>query len=295
MRIIVRIHGGLSNQLFQYALGRALSSKTQKELFLTWVPFAKDPWEYCLPYFNIKGKMAKDSYLFGFVGLRKRQKLFDNLYHYTKRLKLHRVLFPFYHVEKAFHFDPNILEKNGGYFEGFWQTEKYFKNIEDDIRKEITLIKPLSGYSQKIMEMIRNSSAVSLHVRRGDYITRPDAAVFHGTCSLEYYKNAIEHISKKVSLPHFFLFSDDPEWTRENFKWLPFPFTCVKNPSEKNYEDLILMSSCKHHIIANSSFSWWGAWLNSRKDKIVIAPEKWFANAPKNDTRDLLPETWIKM
>ena len=206
MRIIVRIHGGLSNQLFQYALGRALSSKTQKELFLTWVPFAKDPWEYCLPYFNIKGKMAKDSYLFGFVGLRKRQKLFDNLYHYTKRLKLHRVLFPFYHVEKAFHFDPNILEKNGGYFEGFWQTEKYFKNIEDDIRKEITLIKPLSGYSQKIMEMIRNSSAVSLHVRRGDYITRPDAAVFHGTCSLEYYKNAIEHISKKFLCLIFSIF-----------------------------------------------------------------------------------------
>ncbi len=295
MSIIVRIHGGLGNQLFQYALGRGVSSKLKTNLSLTWVPYEKDTWEYCLNYFNITSDDAKNSSLFGFVGMRKRQKKFNALYRLLKRIRLNDIIFPFYFVEKGFPFNSDLFSKNHSYIEGFWQTEKYFKHIEDDIRAEITLKNPLSSYSKNIMDEINNSNAISLHVRRGDYITRADAITFHGTCSPEYYKDAVGQIAKNISDPKFFLFSDDHEWVAENFKWLPFPFTCVKNPSEKNYEDLILMASCKHHIIANSSFSWWGAWLNPRKDKIVIAPKKWFLNAPKNDTRDLIPEEWVKI
>ncbi len=295
MSIIVRIHGGLGNQLFQYALGRSVASKLKTNLSLTWVPFSKDPWEYGLDYFNTTADVAKNTSLFGFVGIRKAQKKFDAFHRILKRIRLNNIILPFYFVEKGFPFNSNVFSKNHSYLEGFWQTEKYFKHIEDDIRAEITLKNPLSSYSKSVMDEIRSSNAISLHVRRGDYITRADAITFHGTCSPEYYKDAVDRIAKNVSAPKFFLFSDDYEWVAENFKWLPFPFTCVKNPSEKNYEDLILMASCKHHIIANSSFSWWGAWLNPRKDKIVIAPKKWFLSAPKNDTRDLIPEEWIKI
>lgn len=112
---------------------------------------------------------------------------------------------------------------------------------------------------------------------------------------MQYYQKAIEYIAQRVDSPHFFIFSDDYEWSVENFKFLQFPYTCISNGADKNYEDMTLMSQCQYHIIANSSFSWWGAWLDPRKDKIVIAPKQWFANAPKNDTKDLLPDTWIKL
>lgn len=293
--IIIRICGGLGNQLFQYAMGRGVSSKLKTDLYLTWVPWEKDPWEYSLDYFHTKGSKAKNSAMLGFVGMRKKQKMFDKLYGYAKYLRINKIILPFYYVENGLTFHPEVFSKNRNYFWGYWQTEKYFKHIEDEIRKEISLIKPLSSYSRDVMNEICKKNAVSLHVRRGDYITRPSANIFHGVCSPEYYKTAVDFISKKVPDPHFFLFSDDYEWTKENFKWLPFPFTCVKNPSEKNYEDLMLMAACRHHIIANSTFSWWGAWLNPRKDKIVIAPKKWFANAPKNNAQDLLPEEWLKM
>jgi hypothetical protein len=100
---------------------------------------------------------------------------------------------------------------------------------------------------------------------------------------------------KKVPNPYFFMFSDDYDWVANHFKDLPYSFTCIKNGADKNYEDLTLMSQCKHHIIANSSFSWWGAWLNPQKDKIVIAPKRWHANAPRNDTKDLIPDGWIRL
>jgi hypothetical protein len=117
---------------------------------------------------------------------------------------------------------------------------------------------------------------------------------FHGYCSPEFYNEAIKRVVKELPSPHFFIFSDDYEWVVEHFKSLPYPYTCIKNSADKNYEDLHLMSKCHRHIISNSSFGWWGAWLNPRKDKVVIAPSRWFA-AAKNDTRDLLPHGWIKI
>jgi hypothetical protein len=293
--IITIICGGLGNQLFQYAFGRGVASKLKTDLSLTWIPWEEDPWEYSLDHFRTKGHIAKDYAMLGLVWMRKRRKKFNKIYGYAKRLHIDKIIFPLYYLEKEFTFNPRMFSKDNTCFSGVWQSEKYFKHIEDEIRKEVSLIKPLSEYSQGIMDDIRKKNAVSLHVRRGDYISRPMSAAWHGICSSEYYKNAVEFISKKVPNPHFFLFSDDHKWVEENFKWLPFPLTCVKNPSDKNYEDMILMAACRHHVIANSSFSWWGAWLNPNKDKIVIAPKNWFANAPKNNTKDLLPEEWVKM
>ena len=293
--IIVKLVGGLGNQLFQYAFARSMSSRLKTDFrldvnsFKTYYKLHK----YSLDNFNIKKNLSKDSDFFGFVWLIKQNNIFHTFY---KNLRLKSKLMPFYYPEQMFHFDPSVFSKNGTYFDGFWQTEKYFKEIAPELRKELTLNKPLSEYSRNILEKIRNSRAISIHVRRADYVTDSYANIVHGACSMDYYKSAIAYIRKRESSPSFFVFSDDYDWAVENFKSSEYPVSCVKNTAEKNYEDLILMSSCTHHIIANSSFSWWGAWLNPSKDKIVIAPAKWF-NTQKiaTDTRDIIPESWIKM
>jgi hypothetical protein len=137
-------------------------------------------------------------------------------------------------------------------------------------------------------------SAVSIHVRRGDYVSDAGTNRFHGTCSVDYYHDAVDRISGFAPASHFFVFSDGIDWAKENLR-LRQPVTYVDfNDGEKNYEDLRLMSLCKHHIIANSSFSWWGAWLNPNPDKIVIAPKKWF-NDPSINTDDLIPNSWLRL
>lgn len=148
--------------------------------------------------------------------------------------------------------------------------------------------------NEQVAQNILSVNAVSLHVRRGDYVSNLTINQFHGTCSLEYYNQAIAQIAKKVETPHFFVFSDDPEWVKSNLK-IDYSITIVDhNNADKNYEDIRLMSLCKHHIIANSSFSWWGAWLCRNPNKIVIAPLKWF-NDKSINTTDLIPDGWIKI
>jgi hypothetical protein len=146
----------------------------------------------------------------------------------------------------------------------------------------------------KIAEQISRVNSVSLHVRRGDYVANLKVAAIHGLCSKEYYASAIKFISKKVERPHFFVFSDDINWVENNFK-INYPCTYInQNFSNESYNDLRLMSLCQHNIIANSSFSWWGAWLNCNSEKIVIAPKKWFANSDKR-CDDLIPEKWVRL
>lgn len=287
--------GGLGNQLFQWAFARSVAHHLKTNYFIDWAPFSEHfkVHKYSLEHFNIKVPLAKNTDMFGFVWLGRRYKFFDFFY---RIIRLKRLLMPFYYPEQTFAFDPKVFGKKGTvYFDGFWQTEKYFKNIESIIRSEVTLNKPLSPYSKSIeSEINKSQTPISLHVRRADLVNNPVMTAFHGYCSPEFYAKAIDRVVEGVSNPHFFIFSDDYDWVVEHFKSLPYPYTCIKNSADKNYEDLYLMSRCHRHIISNSSFGWWGAWLNPRKDKMVIAPSKWF-NAGKNDTKDLLPEGWVKI
>ena len=160
--------------------------------------------------------------------------------------------------------------------------------------KDFTFQSPFSEKSRLISEEIKQLNSVSIHVRRTDYISNIPANNYHGTCNETYYIEAMKIIGKKISNPHFYIFSDEPEWFKANIK-TNFQVTFVEhNKNEKSFEDMYLMSLCKHNIIANSSFSWWGAWLNSNENKQVIAPANWFQDKTKN-TKDLLPETWIKL
>lgn len=179
------------------------------------------------------------------------------------------------------------------YLKGYWQSERYFSAVADAIRADFTFRLPLSEENRRIAESIGAVNAVSLHVRRGDYLSNPYTLSVHGVCSLEYYARAIRYIVERVPDPVFFVFSDDLDWVKNTLQ-LEHPCHFVDhNQGSESYNDMRLMSLCSHHILANSSFSWWGAWLNPSDSKIVVAPAQWFAK-PVNVT-DLLPEGWARL
>jgi len=195
--------------------------------------------------------------------------------------------------ERYFHFDPQIIRKyNYAIFDGYWQSEKYFIDIKNIITEELSLKKKyIDEIEKNLINKIKNNNSVSIHIRRGDYVNDKTTNLHHGTCPLDYYHRAIKIILANNKKSIFFIFSDDIDWVKKNLKLLHPSFFISGN---KDYEDLFLMSLCKHNIIANSSFSWWAAWLNNNPNKTVAAPKKWFNN-PHQNTKDLIPKPWIKI
>ncbi|MDF5729534.1 MAG: alpha-1,2-fucosyltransferase, partial [Rhizonema sp. PD38] len=216
--------------------------------------------------------------------------------------------------ERFFHFDSDVLKApNNSYLYGYWQSDKYFTDIRHILLSEFSIKYPQNYQNEELSEKIQFHESVSLHVRRGDYFQDEKTYQFHGICSLDYYKCCMNYIAEKVTNPQFFVFSDDSQWVKENLKG-SFPITIVENNGGfKSYEDLRLMTQCKHNIIANSSFSWWGAWLNPNPYKIVCTPQQWFKKQSTDtkfsipegsiswykdkfvDTKDLIPLDWIKL
>ncbi len=197
-------------------------------------------------------------------------------------------------VEPHFQYWPGIqnLPKDC-YLSGYWQSERYFSDAAAQIRDDFTFRLPLEGMNAELAGQMSHAGSVSLHVRRGDYVSNPRTAATHGACSLDYYQAAIRHVAERVPQPRFFIFSDDIAWVRANLN-IEFPCVHVQhNRGAESYNDMRLMSLCRHHIIANSSFSWWGAWLNQSMDKIVVAPQRWFARP--TDVRDLFPPGWVTL
>jgi hypothetical protein len=285
--IIVQLKGGLGNQLFQYAMGRRLSfiHKVPLKLDISWYQTSPDR-TYDLNHFNIVEEIATKAEIDYLVKKADRFRLMNKFRPYYKRIYIKE--------QEYFRFDPNLIKIHKDvYLEGYWQNEKYFKDIEDTIRQEFTIKDKLDKENKSIADLICNNEAVSLHIRRGDYVLNPATNQIHGVCLLDYYYNSINQLTKITHNPHFFIFSDDFEWVRTNLE-LKYPFTIVTNNGpEKSYYDLALMSMCNYHIIANSSFSWWGSWLCNNPRKIVFWPHKWF-NTNEYDTSDLIPELWRK-
>ncbi|WP_136513082.1 alpha-1,2-fucosyltransferase [Geomonas edaphica] len=291
--IIVKLMGGLGNQMFQYAAARRLSyvSRVPLKLDLGWFRSTSPgttPRQYALHPFNIVEAFASEKEVARFVP--GPQPLWS---------LLARFLPPGgrYLREKHYHFDPLMLApRQSGYLDGYWQSERYFSDVRDIICTDFTVKERAQGMNRSLAELVGDPElcSVSLHIRRGDYISSPSASLVHGSCSPEYYARAVETIASKTRHPHFFIFSDDPQWVIDNFP-LEYPFTIVQhNDPDHGYEDLRLMTLCKHHIIANSSFSWWGAWLCLNSEKIVVAPKTWFAGA-SHDTGDVVPASWTRI
>lgn len=274
--IIVKLMGGLGNQMYEYAFGKHIALKNNTDLKLD-LRFLLDRSpkkffvyrDFDLNIFNINYDLANNN------------DLNNNLSYYK---------------EKYFHFDKEALNiADNSYIEGFWQSEKYFIDIKDVIRKEFSFKNEFNEESKKLSDEIQNCNAVCINVRRG-YINNLKEKYYHGFLGLKYINKAKDLIKTKVENPHFFIFSDDMSWCEANIKDEQYPLTFVshKYAGEKFQYYLQLMTQCKHFIIPNSSFGWWGAWLNQNPDKIVIAPKKWFRFA-LNNTKDLIPDNWIRI
>lgn len=290
--IIVHLSGGLGNQMFQYAFGRTLAKQLGVELKLELTDrtlnihngFELDR------IFNIHAKESSQADLKAVMGLQR----FSIIRKAMKVLPLSKLLKSPVVYEPHFHFSPQMLSPpDNSYVYGYWQSEKYFSEIENEIRHDFSFKLPISKPNADLAEMMSSINSVSLHVRRNDFAKNSTINATHGLCSLEHYQTAIQYIAKRVQQPHFFVFSDDIDWAERNLK-IKFPCQFVNhNQGVESYNDMRLMSMCKHHIIANSSFSWWGAWLNSSTDKIVVAPKQWFAN--EASTQDLIPQSWVRL
>lgn len=290
--IITKLVGGLGNQMFQYAAGRAVAHRSNMPLKLDITYFETFKLRsYQLGCFNILEDFASTEDIERFK-LHRRQAVAFVYY------KIRAKLLPWYRQklikQQGFSYDPDIFKiKKSAYLDGYWQSEKYFADISDIIHREFTIKHKPNDINSQMLAKIDNVNSVSLHIRRGDYVNNKESYDFHGVCSLDYYKKSIKVIISQVHNPIFFIFSDDIEWAKTNLK-IEYPLVFIDNNYNNDYEDLRLMSNCKHNIISNSSFSWWAAWLNRNPNKIVLAPKRWFANQNIN-TKDLIPESWIKI
>lgn len=286
--VIIRLQGGLGNQLFQYALARRIAYQRGAVLKLDISSFSEyNLRRYSLKHFNIMERFATKKE----IDILKEGNI---LFKLANGLNKSKNKPDTYYPEKVFNYNPEVLNIKGSiYLDGYWQSELYFRDIEDIIKKEFTVKTEPEKANRELSHRILQENSVSLHIRRGDYITNQGTNQYHGVCPLEYYYLSITEISKMVRNPVFYVFSDDQQWARDNLKVNYSVIFVDINDENKDYEDLRLMTHCKHHIIANSSFSWWGAWLATNKNKLVIAPQRWFNNRQLN-TGDLIPNTWMK-
>lgn len=289
--IILKLRGALGNQMFQYAFARALAIQKKQLLFIdkdSLESYAnaygvnKESRMYKLHYFDIKGILLPF----------KLSRLVSILKYLGK---------VFIKIEKIDNYDPvydanlvaQAVNSKDIILDGHWLSEKYFNKYKNEIFRCFDLTKYAKKVDKNLFKEINNCNSVFLHIRRTDYVSNPEVAQQQGIVNLNYYESAIQLISKKIKNIRLFVFSDDIEWAKNNFK----PNCSVKyiNGNINNpIQDMFLMSNCKHSIIANSTFSWWAAYLNKNENKIVISPKHWFLK-DKPSSEDILPPDWIKL
>jgi hypothetical protein len=296
IRVILK--GGLGNQMFQYSLGFALAKANKSELILdttylsdrtprrgfTYRSYDLDVFGLD-PEFTLLSKISRNLPIPLFwLGIDGGFTLIKNSFGIEKLIR-----------ESRKGFEPGVLEQKGNIvLFGYWQSWKYFKGCEDEIRNSFKFVKPLEGECKEMEAKIHSVNSVSIFVRRGDYLL-PNNTALYGSTDAGYYQKAIGYVSEKIQNPHFFVFSDDLEWCRKELKFsAPATFVGEEYKGHKYTGKFRLMSSCKTHIVANSTFSWWSAWLSDHEDKMVVAPKRWFADS-KNDISDIIPPEWITL
>jgi hypothetical protein len=286
--IIVNIYGGIGNQMFQYAFGRSISIDKKQILKLDLTSFEHyNLRSFLLDKYKLQlNIVSKDE--IGKFNLNNRYKR----YIFKKFSKIFPLITRIHFENNEFAFNSHVHKSNAEYYIGYWQSFKYFENIREILLVEFSLKSPLDQQNRHILSKIQNCNSVSIHIRRGDYVSISRQSKGHALIPLSYYINAVKIIITKVKNPHFFIFSDDILWVRDNLK-LQFNVDYIDFNNDYPERDINLMKNCKHNIIANSSFSWWGAWLNENKEKIVIAPKKWMNNL--ESSKDLIEPNWIKL
>ena len=285
--------GGLGNQMFCYAAGRAVALRNGVESKLDTRGYPdSDQRIFELQRYQIAATAANDSEL----KRCDRRSLHKPVNRAIKKLQFWRSYGQTWNFrQRGFAFDPEFLKIGpDAYVEGLFQSEKFFSGYESVIRDELRLKEPLDAANSAMAGQMRSCESVSLHVRRTDYITNPNYAQVLACCDLSYYEKAIQLVLERTVSPAFFIFSDDLDWCRTHLN-LNQPHVFVDlNGSEAPWFDLHLMSECKHHVVANSTFSWWGAWLAESEEQMVIAPRRWFSSGKFEDV-DIIPERWQRI
>jgi hypothetical protein len=288
--VVTQITGGLGNQMFQYAVARAISLRTGQSLLLDLRHFEnKNTRKFVLNNFSIPCVMTSS------IGHKDLDYTGSFIRRFAMQFLKPRIQKTKFIRERKFNFDERILNIDGNvYLSGHWQTEKYFLEFRNEILSDFLLRFPLSKGGELLYSQIRTDNTVALHVRRGDYVTNGNSNRFHGVLPLSYYEKATQLLLSRDRRLKFYVFSDDTKWCMQNLNFLNgarFIGDCKGIP---DYEQLYLMSKCNHNIVANSSFSWWGAWLNENSTKTVVAPKSWFQRKGIN-TDDLIPDGWIRL
>lgn len=287
------MHGGLGNQLFQYATGRALSLRKKTRLMLDITDYSKKTHrKYGLDNFQIKARAYSK---------KKLSNIYRHYPNFIEKLVLaltgRKVYSDFidskvYLEKKLFDYDDMLLHlTNDAYISGYWQNEKYFRNIRKTLLKEITIKNNLINKNLlSILKIIKSTNSTSIHIRRTDYLENKKYFI---TSKRNYYQRAIMYINKKMNDTNFFVFTDDPDWVKNNFINSK-NMILISGKGFTDAQELYLMKNCKNNIITNSSYSWWGAWLNKNPEKIVISPKHWF-NSVDFDSDGIILKEWVKI
>jgi hypothetical protein len=297
VKVATQLLGGLGNQLFQYAAGRALAERLGARLVLDFTPRHAQFRPIVLDRFAIDAEIVRNATgkprqryfrIEGTLGRRLTDAFHD---HFQRSYRIDGHSFRVFGERRLFTYDSSFEILSGStYLIGYWQSYRYFENAAEQIRREIRPAHPPSADNRMWLSRIQSCNSVCLHVRRGDYLGGQEDSPI--VCSPSYYRDAMQHVSRSLTAPQMFVFSDDIPWCRSAFAGTEVAFVDVNGPDDA-IDDLRLMAACRNHIIANSSLSWWGAWLAHHPDQIVIAPQPWLPGADSD--RDLLPAHWIKL
>lgn len=285
--IVVKLQGGLGNQMFQYAMGKAMA-KLHESSFALDLDFlldrkAESPTytfrSYDLDIWSLQTTIAKQ----GQEATYQSQSSWDKLKSGFKTKHIYK--------EPFFQYDQNaLLQQPDVYLDGYWQSPRYFSSIEQELRSDFSFRYPLALDSQLVYDKINATDSVCVTIRRDDFLTNS----YHGVCGMNYFNPAIEHMKKQLNNPHFFIFTDDHQWALDHFKLdVPFDIIGIEHNGIQFSNKLQLMCSCKHFIIPNSTFAWWAVWLSNKVNSMVIAPQKWFTDS-SIDTQDLIPAHWLR-
>lgn len=292
MLVITRLQGGLGNQLYQYAVGRALALRFNRTLYIdkrTILPEAPAR-QYDLGSFCIEENFVQglEAFRTRWVCSVRMGDLFQKVFPFANGYRLIR--------DREEGYDRSVFESHNGpiILHGYWQSYRYFKDISDSLRQDLQFRKAPDKEGAQMIELIEKSTSVSIHVRRGDYVSNPAFTASIGVCDSDYYRRAVNKICNEIPSPKFFVFSDDPNWAECNLNLPGDPVFVRHNLGRSDVEDFRLMTHCKHFIIANSSFSWWAAWLAPYVAKTVIAPARWF-NVDRSSPQDRIPLSWTRL
>lgn len=292
---IVKLKGGLGNQMFQYAFAKNIEMSTEEDVKMDLSAYEvrknDDVRKPRIFDFRIVEKIANQNEIMKMCKINHNYDLLS--LQYKLGVQIENIINPNYFFMRECKYIPIEEICKYQYFDGYWQTWKYIDAVKDQLKKEFVPKKELSSQSKNMIEILKNQNSVFVGIRKGDYNSTWIRKRMYGDFKVQYYIEAMNYICNLVEDPVFYIFSNDIEWVKKYIVLNGFNI-CYRDIKDQisDFEEMLIMSSCRHSIIVNSTFYWWAAWLNDYPEKIVVAPDQWFTNGWKDE---LIPPDWVKM